>query len=143
MREVVLGRIYSLDYLKLVLAVLVAFGHTSWLQSHPTPLAAMLGNGLMRTIVPLFCIVSGYFFYRAVARGDGMKWLRRVLVLYLVWMAVYLPFWLGQVHGLLSHLAPPSEHRGKGGNEWVFGSCFDAENNCRCPSCKDHCILLT
>ncbi len=102
MREVVLGRIYSLDYLKLVLAVLVAFGHTSWLQSHPTPLAAMLGNGLMRTIVPLFCIVSGYFFYRAVARGDGMKWLRRVLVLYLVWMAVYLPFWLGQVHGLLS-----------------------------------------
>lgn len=102
MREVVLGRIYSLDYLKLVLAVLVAFGHTSWLQSHPTPLAAMLGNGLMRTIVPLFCIVSGYFFYTAVARGDGMRWLRRVLVLYLVWMAVYLPFWLGQVHGLMS-----------------------------------------
>ena len=100
--EVVLRRIYSLDYLKLVLAVLVAFGHTSWLQSHPTPLAAMLGNGLMRTIVPLFCIVSGYFFYTAVARGDGMKWLRRVLGLYLIWMAVYLPFWLGQVHDLIS-----------------------------------------
>lgn len=95
-------RIYSLDYLKLVLAVLVAFGHTSWLQSHPTPLAAMLGNGLMRTIVPLFCIVSGYFFHAAVARGDGVKWLRRVLALYLIWMAVYLPFWLGQVHDLIS-----------------------------------------
>ena len=95
-------RIYSLDYLKLALAVLVAFGHTYWLQSHPTPLAAMMGNGLMRIIVPLFCIVSGYFFHTAVARGDGMKWLRRVLGLYLIWMAVYLPFWLGQVHDLLS-----------------------------------------
>lgn len=100
--KVVLRRIYSLDYLKLVLAVLVAFGHTSWLQSHPTPLAAMIGNGLMRLIVPLFCIVSGYFFHGAVARGDGMQWLRRVLVLYLVWMLVYLPFWLVQVHGLPS-----------------------------------------
>ncbi len=97
-----LQRIHSLDYLKLALAVLVAFGHTYWLQSHPTPLAAMVGNGLMRTIVPLFCIASGYFFYVAVARGDGVKWLRRVLALYLFWMLIYLPFWLNEVHGLAS-----------------------------------------
>ena len=62
----------------------------------------MIGNGLMRTIVPLFCIISGYFFYAAVARGDGMRWLRRVMSLYLIWMLIYLPFWLGQVHGLPS-----------------------------------------
>ena len=35
------------------------------------------------------------------------------------------------------------QNRGKGGNEWVFWPCLDASNNCRCPSCKYHCILLT
>ncbi|QRZ14011.1 acyltransferase [Paracoccus methylovorus] len=95
-------RIHSLDYLKLGLAVLVAFAHTYWLQSHMSPRIFMIGNGLMRVMVPTFCIVAGYFLYSAVARGKGNKWLWRVLALYLFWMAVYLPFWLNQVHSLVS-----------------------------------------
>ncbi|SFY39135.1 Surface polysaccharide O-acyltransferase, integral membrane enzyme [Paracoccus pantotrophus] len=99
-----LHRIHSLDYLKLGLAVLVAFAHTYWLQSHMTPRLFMIGNGLMRVMVPAFCIVAGYFLYSAVARDKGNKWLARVAVLYLFWMAVYLPFWLNEVHGLVSLL---------------------------------------
>ncbi|RKS44442.1 surface polysaccharide O-acyltransferase-like enzyme [Paracoccus pantotrophus] len=99
-----LHRIHSLDYLKLGLAVLVAFAHTYWLQSHMTPQLFMIGNGLMRVMVPTFCIVAGYFLYSAVARGKGNKWLARVAALYLFWMAVYLPFWMDQVHGLVSLL---------------------------------------
>lgn len=95
-------RIHSLDYLKLSLAVLVAFAHTYWLQSHMTVRIFMIGNGLMRVMVPVFCIVAGYFLYGAVARGKGRKWLWRVFVLYMFWMAVYLPFWLGEVGGLAS-----------------------------------------
>jgi len=95
-----LHRIHSLDYLKLGLAVLVAFAHTYWLQTNMTPRLFMIGNGLMRVMVPTFCIVAGYFLYSAVARGKGVKWLWRVAALYLFWMAVYLPFWLDQVHGL-------------------------------------------
>ncbi|SIQ77689.1 hypothetical protein SAMN05421641_1142 [Paracoccus thiocyanatus] len=97
-------RIHSLDYLKLGLAVLVAFAHTYWLQSHMNPLIFLIGNGLMRVMVPIFCIVAGYFLYSAVARGKGGKWLWRVTALYLFWMAVYLPFWLNQVSGPLSLL---------------------------------------
>lgn len=97
-----LHRIHSLDYLKLCLAVLVAFGHTYWLQNNMTPLLFMIGNGLMRVMVPVFCIVAGYFLYSAVARGKGGKWLWRVLALYLFWMAVYFPLWVNQIHGLVS-----------------------------------------
>lgn len=95
-------RIHSLDYLKLGLAIAVAFGHTYWLQTHMTPQLFMIGNGLMRVMVPTFCITAGYFLYSAVARGKGLKWLKRVAVLYLFWMAVYLPFWSNEVHGPLS-----------------------------------------
>ncbi|WP_347268509.1 acyltransferase family protein [Paracoccus sp. (in: a-proteobacteria)] len=91
-----------MDYLKLCLAVLVAFAHTSWMQTNTTPLLFVLGNGLMRLIVPLFCIVTGYFLQSAVARGKGRQWLWRVFLLYAFWMLLYLPFWLGEVHGLLS-----------------------------------------
>lgn len=97
-----LHRIHSLDYLKLGLAVLVAFAHTYWLQTNMTPRLFLIGNGLMRVMVPVFCIVAGYFLYSAVARGKGVKWLWRVLALYLFWMAVYFPFWLNEIHGLVS-----------------------------------------
>ncbi len=97
-----LHRIYSLDYLKLALAVLVAFAHTYWLQTNMTPGLFMIGNGLMRVMVPTFCIIAGYFLYSAVERGKGRKWLYRVGMLYLFWMAVYLPFWLNEVHGPVS-----------------------------------------
>ncbi|RCW83442.1 acyltransferase family protein [Paracoccus lutimaris] len=97
-----MNRIHSLDYLKLALAVLVAFGHTYWLQSHMSALVFMIGNGLMRVMVPTFCIVVGYFLFSAVARGKSGKWLWRVLALYMFWMLVYLPFWLNEVHGPVS-----------------------------------------
>lgn len=82
--------------------MLVAFAHTYWLQTNMTPRLFLIGNGLMRVMVPVFCIVAGYFLYSAVARGKGVKWLWRVLALYLFWMAVYFPFWLNEIHGLAS-----------------------------------------
>ncbi|MBD9525291.1 acyltransferase family protein [Paracoccus sp. PAR01] len=97
-----MSRIHSLDYLKLLMAVLVAFAHTYWMQAHVTPMWFMVGNGLMRMMVPLFCIMAGYFLYRAAVRGDGVRWLMRVLALYAFWKLVYLPFWIGDVHGAVS-----------------------------------------
>ena len=95
-------RIHSLDYLKLVLAVLVAFGHTYWLQSHNNAVTFAVGNGLLRVMVPVFCIVAGYFLHSAAMRGAGVRWLNRVLGLYMFWMLIYVPFWLNEVHGLTS-----------------------------------------
>ena len=95
-------RIHSLDYLKLVLAVLVAFGHTYWLQSHNNAVTFAVGNGLLRVMVPVFCIVAGYFLHSAAMRGAGVRWLNRVLGLYMFWMLIYVPFWLNEVNGLTS-----------------------------------------
>ncbi len=97
-----MNRIHSLDYLKLVLAILVAFGHTYWLQTNMNAAIFVFGNGLLRVMVPVFCIVAGYFFYSAAARGAGMKWLTRVLGLYLFWMLIYVPFWLNEAYDLAS-----------------------------------------
>ena len=90
-------RIHSLDYLKTLLALLVVLGHTNWIQSHMNTGLFVLGNGLMRMIVPLFCMIAGYFLQVAITRDKAGKWLWRVLALYLFWMAVYLPIWRGQV----------------------------------------------
>lgn len=98
----IVHRIHSLDYLKLALAVLVAFGHTYWLQSHMNAVVFVLGNGLLRVMVPVFCIVAGFFLYSATARGAGVRWLIRVLGLYSFWMLIYVPFWLSEVHDLIS-----------------------------------------
>ena len=95
-------RIHSLDYLKLLLAVLVAFGHTYWLQSHMSALVFAIGNGAMRVMVPAFCIMAGYFLHSAAMRGAGVRWLYRVLGLYMFWMLIYVPFWLNEVDGLTS-----------------------------------------
>lgn len=95
-----MSRIYSLDYLKFILACFVAFGHSGLIQNHLTVASFVLGNGILRNAVPVFSVVSGYFFYMAVTKGRALVWLRRVLVLYLIWMAFYAPVWMGHVHGL-------------------------------------------
>lgn len=93
-----MSRIYSLDYLKFILACFVAFGHSGLIQNHLNIANFAFGNGVLRNAVPVFSVVSGYFFYMAVTKGKAMVWLRRVLVLYLIWMAFYAPVWMGYVH---------------------------------------------
>lgn len=95
-------RIHSLDYIKTLLALIVVLAHTNWLQTHLSTSVFVLGNGLLRMVVPLFCIIAGYFLHAAVARGKTRRWLGRVMALYLFWMAAYLPIWKGQIYGLWS-----------------------------------------
>lgn len=95
-------RIHSLDYLKTFLALFVVLAHTNWIQNNMTPGLFVFGNGIMRILVPLFCIIAGYFLQTSVVRGKAGKWLWRVMALYLFWMAAYLPIWHGQVTGLWS-----------------------------------------
>lgn len=97
-----MSRIHSLDYLKLLLAVLVAFGHSGWMQAHASVGMFILGNGILRVIVPLFSIVTGYFLYHSLERGKALLWLGRLLALYALWMVLYLPFWIGAVTGTVS-----------------------------------------
>ena len=90
-------RIHSLDYLKTFLALFVVLAHTNWIQNNMSTGLFVFGNGLMRMLVPLFCIIAGYFLHISIARGKTGKWLWRVMALYLFWMAAYFPIWKGQV----------------------------------------------
>lgn len=95
-------RIHSLDYLKTIFAILVVFAHTNWMQANMSPTIFVMGNGLMRMLVPLFCVIAGYFLYFAIQRGKTGRWLLRVLTLYLFWMVLYYPLWHGQITGFRS-----------------------------------------
>ncbi|MTH63466.1 acyltransferase family protein [Paracoccus sp. DK608] len=97
-----LRRIHSLDYLKTFLALFVVLAHTNWLQNNMSVGVFVFGNGLLRMLVPLFCIIAGYFLQVSIARGKAGKWLTRVMGLYLFWMLAYLPIWHGQVTGFRS-----------------------------------------
>ncbi len=85
----------SLDYLKVAMSLLVVAIHYPLL-GEVSPLAEFLiCECIARIAVPTFLIINGYYFYDALNGGPGAwtRWLRRVLVLYTVWMVVYLPLY--------------------------------------------------
>lgn len=50
-------------------------------------------NGLFRIAVPVFLIINGFYFYPELSKDNQVNWLKRVIVLYAVWMAIYSYFW--------------------------------------------------
>jgi|GEM_PF-901130 len=86
-------RIHSLDVLKLVIACGVVWAHAMLMTNHVSVPAYLIGQGLARTVVPTFAVVSGFFFYSTLRRDKAEDWLLRLLVFYLFWTAVYLPLW--------------------------------------------------
>lgn len=86
-------RIHSLDYLKVLLAIGVVFGHAILIQNQLVPWSYVLGNGLLRSLVPTFSILSGYCFFVTYSRGRAGKWLAGLILLYLFWIVFYAPIW--------------------------------------------------
>lgn len=56
-------------------------------------LGFLLVHGICRLGVPLFLMISGYYFFRTDNFAKFRHWFVRIGLLYLVWMAAYLPFW--------------------------------------------------
>lgn len=55
----------------------------------------ILKNGIFRVAAPLFFMINGFYFYTHLSKGNTFKsWLNRLIALYLVWMAIYLPIYL-------------------------------------------------
>lgn len=89
-------RNFSLDILKLMLAVMVVAQHTYFL-SETSKLGSYLTiNGVLRIAVPIFFMINGFFFHSIIdSRLTG--WFKRALVLYVFWMAFYSYFWLRNI----------------------------------------------
>ncbi len=95
-------RSLSIDILKIILAAFVVCLHLHTLQDSYPRVSYVLVNGLFRIGVPVFLIISGYFFYFIHDVSKLKKWSVRILLLYIIWSVVYFPFWRKDHHDLLN-----------------------------------------
>jgi fucose 4-O-acetylase-like acetyltransferase len=83
----------SIDYLKVALALSVVLLHLNFLRVDLPELGFILVNGVFRLAVPLFLIITGYYFTQITTFGKFKSWFFRILILYVIWMIFYLPYW--------------------------------------------------
>lgn len=83
----------SIDILKIILAFFVVFLHMHLLRDFYPSLSYVLVNGLFRIGVPVFLIITGYYFYQVDDIDKLKKWLIRIFLLYSIWSLIYIPFW--------------------------------------------------
>ncbi len=83
----------SVDAMKVTLAVMVVGIHTHFLSEVNQLVSYVLNQGLFRVAVPIFFIINGYYFSTAITSGKAASWLKKIVVLYLCWMGIYLFEW--------------------------------------------------
>lgn len=89
----IMGRNLTIDLLKIILAFFVVFLHMNFLKdSHPT-LSYILVNGLFRIAVPVFLVITGFYFFHIDNAKKLKKWLFRTFLLYAIWMLIYISYW--------------------------------------------------
>lgn len=80
----------SLDILKIVLAFFIIALHGKLFSDTDPELSFYTVNGIFRIGVPVFLIITGFYFYHVKNLGS---WLKRVFILYAIWMFVYSIFY--------------------------------------------------
>lgn len=83
----------SLDLLKLLMAIMVVALHANFLQEYSLLGSYLLVNGLFRVAVPIFLIINGFYFFNVLIQGAQSTWLKKVFILYAIWMMFYSCFW--------------------------------------------------
>lgn len=84
----------SIDWFKIILALFVVLLHLDILTGRIPWLGFLLCNGLFRIAVPIFLVISGYYFVSIDSGTKLKKWCFRLGSLYLIWMLIYLPLWI-------------------------------------------------
>lgn len=60
--------------------------------SYPV-LSYILVNGLFRIAVPVFLVITGFYFFHIDHSKKLKKWLFRTFLLYAIWMVIYIYYW--------------------------------------------------
>lgn len=87
----------SLDRAKVFLSVLVVMIHVGFLKDYSESANYFFTQSIFRIVVPFFFIVSGFFFFRLLAKSNfsGFKnWALHLLLLHTIWSLVYLVFYV-------------------------------------------------
>lgn len=90
----------AVDVLKLVLAIMVIGIHGNFLDDVDGFLGYLAHNGLFRVAVPTFFVINGFYFERIAQYRLG-RWLRRVVLMFLIWTTIYAIDWYPAAHGAL------------------------------------------
>lgn len=45
-----------------------------------------------------YFLINGFFFFDSITKGKSVTYLKRIIILYIVWMIIYSPFWIGLKH---------------------------------------------
>ena len=88
-----MGRNLTIDILKIVLAFFVVFLHMNFLKDTYPTLSYVLVNGLFRIAVPVFLVITGFYFFHIDNTKKLKKWLFRTFLLYIIWMLIYISYW--------------------------------------------------
>ncbi|QQQ29746.1 acyltransferase family protein [Chryseobacterium indoltheticum] len=88
-----MGRNLSIDVLKIILAFFVVFLHMNFLKEMYPVLSYILVNGLFRIAVPVFLVITGFYFFHIDSAKKLKKWLFRTFLLYAIWMLIYVSYW--------------------------------------------------
>ncbi|MET0323056.1 MAG: acyltransferase family protein [Duganella sp.] len=82
------------DYAKVAMALMVVAIHAGLFSDMAPPLGYLLTEGLFRMAVPVFFVFNGYYLGLAIHNQHAtIKLVKRILVLYAIWMLVYAPFY--------------------------------------------------
>ena len=85
-----MNRNITIDLTKLLMSFFIVGLHCLFMLDINEYLHFYLKEGLFRIAVPLFLLISGYYFYNSLNK----QWLFKILKLYGIWMVIYIPFWL-------------------------------------------------
>ncbi|WP_332454326.1 acyltransferase family protein [Chryseobacterium aquaticum] len=88
-----MGRNLTIDVLKIVLAFFVVFLHMNFLKETLPTLSYLFVNGLFRIAVPIFLVITGFYFFHIDDFKKLKKWLFRTFILYEIWMLLYISYW--------------------------------------------------
>jgi surface polysaccharide O-acyltransferase-like enzyme len=83
----------SLDSLKIILAIFIVLLHCGFFREFSEKISYLTVQGLFRIAVPTFFIINGFFFENTLKNNNIKNWIKRVLLLYLIWSIIYLPLW--------------------------------------------------
>ncbi|MDW6004329.1 acyltransferase family protein [Vibrio mangrovi] len=91
------SRNLTLDLFKIILAFMVIGIHSNFLSELTTEGYYLISAGIFRIAVPIFFIINGYYFTSISTSEKLTQWVKRVILLYLVWTVFYAYFWLKPV----------------------------------------------
>lgn len=88
------SRNIALDIFKVIASIFIIALHCKLFINNNEILYQVTANGFFKIAVPLFFCVNGFFLY-SVFQKKGLKtWMKRIGILYLVWMLIHAYFWM-------------------------------------------------